>query len=904
MAFNLTENAELAVQQTLVEPNLVLAIDGYPFMFGSVEIYRYIRIGDPDLYIDDSWVIGGFRLVANQHPWITFDNGTTTKISQKLDTSRAQGSSVSQMVISLVDVNFEVSKLVSPGVVLDEILGRKVTVYSGFIGTGFPEDYVIIFRGVIQSYEVGAGFVNLIINSTEEKKRKNVTSKVSTKLSQTFDYQSATIQDLFYKNQDDNNATMTIVYAPGGTNGSESIVIGVGTITIYIENGVSTANNIKKAIMNHDTASLLVDVKVEGNGTSAQVIGSWILEIDTTALVDDTSEFYLPADSGTLRTYFKIKEELCEYTSKTLTSFIGITRTILNTTAISNPIDSDMHQILRLFGNGMDIALKFMLSQGPTYFREGIEVENFVYVNVYNSISNAIIFRVHDVQEIFGLVPGDMVTITGAGIGGNNVVNAVIIDYGNINDVSYIIIDQLLSTEVGTPAVAKFKSKYNVLPIGLGMTPDEVDVLQHEFIRDTFVPAFNLDIYFSETGNGRDFIEKEIYLPMACFSVPRKGRSSVSFHTGPIASYDVITLDNSNVKNPQALKIQRSISENYFNELQYDFDYNPVTEKFDSTLIFKDTEAANLTGLGFRSLKIQAKGLRTESGAVANITETQSRFLDRYSLGADFIKSIKLKGGKAFKMEIGDVSLVDFGDLQLTDLKTGTKNSTIKVMEVINKVVDNKTGEIALDVVNTVYKSYERYGFIAPASMTTTGSNTTKLMLQKKWGTKSYQTENWKWKEFIGQHVIVRTADFSQIYQTTLRDFDISGLIIGMIVDPIPVAPGNGWIIEPPNYAVPNKSDEAVWKLRTVFLNPTLKVVSGSSQTQFTVSVLDASFLFIGSIIRMHNYAYTQDSPEVEVLDIVGVAITVSEPLGFLPNNSHYINLIGFTDEQPAYRIL
>jgi hypothetical protein len=779
-----------------------------------------------------------------------------------------------------------------------------VTVYSGFIGTGWPEDYIIIFRGVIQSYEVGAGFVNLICNSTEEKKRKNVTTKVTAKLTQVFDYQSATIQDLFFKNQPDNLASMTINYISGGTNGAEIVVVGVGSITVTIENGVSTANNIKKAIMNHDTAALLVDVKVSGNGTSGQGIGSWVLEVDTTAIVEATSLWYTPADAGTFRTYFKIKDELCEYAGLTSNSFTSITRLILNTTAESSPIETSLQQILRLFGNGIDIALKFMLSQGPTYFQDGVEVENIVFVNILNSISNAIIFRVHDVQEIFGITVGDLVTVIGSAIPANNVVDAIIVDYGNMNDISYIIINQTLISEIGSPATVKFKCKYNVLPIGLGMTPDEVDVLQHEFIRDTFVPAFNLDIYFSETGNGRDFIEKEIYLPMACFSVPRKGRSSVSFHTGPIASYDVITLDNSNVKNPQALKIQRSISENYFNELRYDFDYNPVTEKFASTLIFKDQDAANLTGLGFRPLTIQAKGLRTESGALANINETQSRFLDRYSLGADFIKNIKVKGGKAFKMEIGDISLVDFGDLQITDLKVGTKSSTIKVMEVINKIVDNKTGEIALDVVNTVYKSYERYAFIAPASMTTTGSNTTKLMLQKKWGTKSYQTENWKWKEFIGQHVIVRTADFTQVYQTTLRDFDISTPIVGMIVDPIPVSPGAGWIIEPPNYAVPNKSDEAVWKLRTVFFNPTVKVVSGSSQTVFDVALLDAAYFFVGSIIRVHNYSFTQDSPEVEVISIVGTTITVSDPLGFIPNNTHYINLIGFTDEQPAYRIL
>ena len=904
MALNLTDQTELVLDQTLIEPNLVLSIEGYPTIFGSVEIYRYIRIGDPDLYIDDSWVIGGFRLVANQHPWVTFDQGGTTKITQKLDTSRAQGSSVSQMVISLVDVNFEVSKLVSPGIVLDEILGRRVTVYAGFKGTGYPEDYVIIFRGVIQSYDVGAGYVNLICNSTEEKKRNNITTKTQTKLTQVMNFRSATFQDLFFKNAEDNTATMTISYIAGGTAGSELVQIFGNTIQVTIENGVSTANQIKKALANHDTAPLLVEFKITGNGTAAQSTGSQVLGIDTVATVTDTTNFQLPADANTFRTYLKIKEELLEYTGKTLTTFTGVTRQQLSSIAEAYEIDTVVDQIYRLFGNGMDLALKIMLSQGPTYYRENLEVDNFVFVNVTNQIPNAIIFPVHDVQELWGITPGDLVTITGSGIPANNVVDAEIADYGNINGVSYIVLNSPLTQEIGTSAVVKIKCKYNVLPIGLGMTPDEVDVLQHEFIRDTFIPAFDLDIYFKETGNGRDFIEKEIYLPMACFSVPRKGRSSVSFHTGPIASYDVITLNSDNVKNPQSLKVQRSISENFFNQIQYDFDYNPITEKFDSTLKFTDTEAVGQVSLGERSLTIQAKGLRTESGAVANINEAQSRFLDRYSLGADFVKGLKVQAGRAFKMEIGDVALVDYGDLQLTDLTTGTKSSTIKVMELTNKTIDCKTGEIVLDVVNTVFKSYERYAFIAPASMTTTGSNQTKLFLRKKWGTKPYQLENWKWKEFIGEHVIVRTQDFNTQYQTTLRDFDLSGPNVAMIVDPLPTAPGDGWIIEPPNYATPNKSDEAVWKLRTCFLNPTLKAVTGTSQTIFDVSIAHAAFLFIGAVLRVHNYAYTQDSPEVKVIDITGTTITVDSLLGFIPDNTHYIDLVGFTDEQPAYRIL
>lgn len=899
----MTDAALNAGAQANISPNLILEIEGYSRRFGSLEIFKYIRIGDPDLYIGDDWIIGGFRLIDDQAPYISFNTGTTTRITQKLDPARAQGSSVSQMVISLVDKNEEVSQLISPGIILPEIMGKRVIVYSGYQGTGFPEDYIIVFRGIIQTIESGCGFVNLICNATDEKKRQTILNRNQSEVIGKIHYRSTLFQDIFYQNRDDVTNSININYTSGGTAGSEVVTV-VGTnISVQIQSGVSKAKQIKKAVENHPDANQLVTLRIEGDSEAAQTTGSASLFIANSVALSTVADFFSPF-SPTFRTYVKINDELCEYTSILGNTLMGVTRGELNSVAEIHNDGSTVDQVYRLIGNGLDLALKLMLSQGPIFYRQNIEVLSINRVDVSTVIPNAIFFDIYDLQAVFGIVAGDLITVTGSGIGGNNVVDAQILDYGTYLNYSYIVIDQTLTEEIPSPALCSFKSKYNVLPLGLGMTPDEVDVLQHEFIRDTFLPVFDLDIYFTDTGGGRDFIEREIYLPMACFSVPRKGRSSVNYHTGPIATYDVVTLNNENVENANTLRVGRSTSDQFFNTVTFKYDYNPVSGDYETVRTFKDQTAIDKVNLGQRELLIQSKALRTTSGATVQTEEIASRFLARYSLGAFYIKGIKTLGGKTLPVEIGDVAFVDFADMKLTDMTAGNRSGDLKVMEILNKVIDSKTGEIALDVVNTIYKAYDRYAFIAPASLTTVGSNTTKIKVQKLWGTKAWQSESWKWKEFLNQHILVRKADFSTIYQTTLRGFDES-TTLGLMVDPIPAAPGEGWIVEPVNYPnTENVKTEALWKARTIFVNPSVKVTTGIDLTKFNVSLSDADYFFVGSILYLHNDDFTDQSEEVEVISITGTQIEISIPITFIPNSSHTIELIGFKDKQPAYRVL
>lgn len=86
-----------------------------------------------------------------------------------------------------------------------------------------------------------------------------------------------TVQDLKYTSilllGAEGNA-LSIEYLSGGTAGSEQVTYKAGLISVKIEDGVSTADQIKTAVENSIDASRFVSVTVTGTGSNAQSIAA------------------------------------------------------------------------------------------------------------------------------------------------------------------------------------------------------------------------------------------------------------------------------------------------------------------------------------------------------------------------------------------------------------------------------------------------------------------------------------------------------------------------------------------------------------------------------------------------------------------------------------------------------
>jgi hypothetical protein len=825
---DLTSRARAASQATNVIPNLVFGIDGYENVFGALSILRIIRIGDPDLYIGGGWVIGGLTEDPNTRPFVSMSLGggaTTSKISQQVAPDKAQGISVTSMVVQVLDKGELGSRLISPGVLLEDVMGRDAFVRIGFKDTAYPEDYDVVFRGIIQDIQSGPGYVNFQLAGTEEKKRRPVFAARTWPLSATMD------------------ATQT-------------------TLSL--------------------TEPSLFAVAVNGpNGTP----------------------------DSTLNYFVRVDDEIMKYTGRGTASLTGLTRAQNGTVADSHDEDTEVESLYHLTGNPMDIALKIMLSGWNGPFISGVDVSAVNQIAPTENVANSLFFEGVDIEKEYGLVSGDYVTVTGSGSGGNNVTLKQISSVVKTNLGSYLVITGVtFVTELNSPATVAFRSKYDTYGQGLKFKPSEIDVAEHERIKSIYLSAFEMDFWIDDIPAAKDWIEQELYLPCACFSIFRSGRSSVAIHVGPLTSTTITELNRSNVINPQNLKLARSLTTNFTNTVRYHFNYNIVTNKFATIRAYESTVSKERIPIGDKVFEVKSKGLTS-----ANVADTLSensalKFLGRYEFGAEYIKGIKLLFKDGYPLEIGDIVLVDHKDLQITDTSTGNRRGTKKLYEVLNKTFDIATGDVQIDIVATQFSTGQAFALIAPASEIGPSAGTESIPLKKSFGTQAFESESRKWINFIGSAVLVRAPDFSYSEETTIDNILISGDDTTMVVDPpLGIPPGEDWIIEPVNYSdSTNASLNLAWKTNFAFQSPRVAITAGVSQLIFEVDPADIDKFLVGATVLVHNELFTDVAPEAEVTNVnTGTnRVTIDTATGFTINSTHLVSLIGFADGGQSYRWL
>lgn len=194
----LSQLAEAKLKQTVKEPNLAIEIEGVGPLFGAKLIKAVVRVGDEGLEIGDpevspyAFYVGEFKQIVDQKDLILLQ-GTTTKITQTLSPDKAEGQSISSMSVKFADDGF-MTRLITPGELVDDILARKVVVYiAPDVNSGFPEDYGLVFRGIVGEVRAEPGAVTLLLSSPEAKKRSTLFKRAETKLNGAINNSQTTI---------------------------------------------------------------------------------------------------------------------------------------------------------------------------------------------------------------------------------------------------------------------------------------------------------------------------------------------------------------------------------------------------------------------------------------------------------------------------------------------------------------------------------------------------------------------------------------------------------------------------------------------------------------------------------------------------------------------------------------
>lgn len=823
MASELTTAADLASQQTSITPQLVLEINGVETVYGVLPVQKYAQVGDVGLLVGGDWVIGGLVDLLDQSDTIDLKS-SSSKIQQQLEPDKGSVSSIPSVQVSLIDYRLEASQLVSPGFVLEDILAKKARVMLGFVGTGYPTDFVPIFAGIIDDVECGAGIIKLNIASPEQLKRQMLFPKVETALS-------------------------------GGINNS------VTTLPVT------------------STASFSYPYS------------------DTPTAVIDTSITY----------YVRIDDEIIKYTAVNSTNFLTCTRAQLGTTAASHSSGAQVQSFYTLAGSAMDLALKLMLSGKNGYWAEDVPAESFVAITGEYDIDDTVFFPGVDIESEYGVVTGDFITISGASNGANNVTLAEIAGVTKVDTGSYILVDGVTFVrETDTAAVVSFRSQYDTLGMGLAMDGDQVDVAEHVYLNESILATNSSYLfYIKENFTAKDFMDKEIYAPMGAYSIPRKGRCSVGYHLGPVPRSSVPIITKDLIKSPGKIKIRRSINKNFYNTVLYQVDESPLEDKFFGGFVYYDADSRNRIAAGTRAMQFKAKGIRTDNGGAILTDRVASRLLNRYRLGAEYIENLELFFKAGFNVEPGDLVVIDFTDLQVTNIQDGTRDKPAKIYEVINRSLDLRTGDVSINVIDTNFDLSERYGVIAPSSLIDAGSTDTVLLIKDSYEEFFPNDEGKKWENYVGLKLRVHSLDFSFDEEVTLSSINSANTHELTVTPALSGAPDEGYIVDlvefPDNT---DSTDQNLAKIFHAYLAPTVEVVTGVSSTSFTVGAGDIAKFLEGATVLVHSVDYVTESEEVKVVSAVGVTVTVDTALGFTPSAGQVVDLVGFPDSSPAYRFV
>ena len=701
-----------------IKPIIVLQIDGVPFLIGSDTVRKVVRYGDEGLFYGiDDLVYGGLYPISSQKTLISFD-GTTSSIKQELSPDKARGSSISSMSIVLADINGEATKIAS-GLDYGEILYKDVKVWIGFSDTSdFNNDYLLVFRGLIESLNVGPSYVKLNLSSPDQKRRQLLAPAIDTTL-----------------------------------------------------NGAITAIQ----------TTIVVD------------------SVDNVIVVP-THPLYAGQDPA-LKTYIQIDDEIIEYTGLSGFIFTGCTRGALGTTAAAHSDEAGVIGFYKLEDNAMDLALKIMLSdKDQTPYIEDLPASS-VNVVLSETITNSMYFGGVNLQRDYNVRAGDYITTSGFTNGGNNLASytrinsVVIIDTG-----SYIILESTLVTEPTTSGVVTFLSQYNTFgDFGLYMNTDEVDIEKHIFYKTSFLGNSFLRIYVrEEIDEAKEFIETELYRPFACYSLPSdKGglsRMSLGLHVPPIPLEQIITIDKTNIVDPDQITVDRSINKYHYNVVGYVYNDSPLDEVLRKKKF--SVVGTQVVPTGNKTLKIESKGLRDDLGAENESTRATTRLLNRYKGAAEYLNNVKVKFSTASVINIGDIIVFDPTDLNIINKSDANRVKAPLLMEVLNKSVDIKNGKSSINLIDTSFNLANRYGLVSPTSKVSKAISQTKFLIEHPIGPaySSYGvSEGLKWTNYTEASVEIHNADFTDSFTTTISS--ISSNV--MTVDAAPsftVTDGNYFI--------------------------------------------------------------------------------------------------------------
>src|SRR5690606_8824747 len=317
-------------------------------------------------------------------------------------------------------------------------------------------------------------------------------------------------------------------------------------------------------------------------------------------------------------------------------------------------------------------------------------------------------------------------------------------------------------------------------------------------------------------------------------------------------------------------------------------------DAFKSSIVTLSSDSYNRIKVGNTPFKIESPGMVRSTETVLAVERISRRILDRYKFAARFFDNVQVLYKTGYNLEIGDVVLFGGENTKLIDIQTGERDFPIAMYEIVNKQMAIETGKIVSSLLETGFSVEGRFGVISPSSLVGQASTTERIYLKKFLDVGRVVYESDKWQNWIGAKVVVRSDDYTFYEEVELLDIPQNDPA-AIIVTPLSIAPNENYFVELANYdSQPLNEVGNKVKLKYAFLmeQQFVKVVIDNQSFQANIDGL-----FVGQKILIHSDDYASDSIQVLISDIVGDVVTLSEPIGFIPQVGDKIETLSFASD-------
>ena len=181
MPIILTETARLLSQQTNIETNIILEIDGFPYKFGVIDIEKDLSFDSDGVNFDSTHLFDTNMVDEQSRSYISLD-GTSKNITSQLNIDKGI-EAVRSFNIELLDKDDLLSEIFTPGHTVTDLLGQKAKVYLNFKGSDHPRDSLLIIEGIVGQYSfTNKGTCKLSVDHAAQLKRQELFVPAATEL--------------------------------------------------------------------------------------------------------------------------------------------------------------------------------------------------------------------------------------------------------------------------------------------------------------------------------------------------------------------------------------------------------------------------------------------------------------------------------------------------------------------------------------------------------------------------------------------------------------------------------------------------------------------------------------------------------------------------------------------------